>query len=214
MVNDCSTRRELIKTSSEIRTMSFEYDKDSNTLLDEAEKRIFALAQRNETTTIHQIKNIVIEDIELIEARFKNKEEFSGIPSGFGKLDMMTSGFQPSELIIIGARPSIGKTALALSMMTHIALERKISCGFFSLEMPYESIGMRLLSMSSHVNMSNMRSGMLRKEDFQKIQNAAGRWFESPLYTVDTPNMRLLELRAMARRMVSREIKSSTISLV
>ncbi len=203
IVNDCSTRRELIKTSSELRSMSFEYENDSKSLLDIAEKRIFALAERNETTTIYSIKNIVIKDIELIQMRYNNKAEFSGVPSGFSKLDIMTSGFQPSELIIIGARPSIGKTALALSMMTHIALERKISCGFFSLEMPYESIGMRLLSMTSHVDMSKMRSGMLKKEDFVKIQNAAGRWFEAPLYTVDTPNMRLLELRAMARRMVS-----------
>ena len=115
----------------------------------------------------------------------------------------MTSGFQPSELIIIGARPAIGKTALALSMMTHIAMERKISCGFFSLEMPYESIGMRLLSMTSHVDMSRIRAGWLKQPEVVDILKSAGLWFESPLYTVDTPNMRLLELRSMARRMVT-----------
>ena len=86
--------------------------------------------------------------------------------------------------------------------MHHIALERKIPCGFFSLEMPYEQIGMRLLTMESRVDMSRIRSGMFLKDDLDKITNAANRWFESPLYTVDTPNMRLLELRAMARRMV------------
>ena len=96
-----------------------------------------------------------------------------------------------------------GKTALVLSMMQHIALERKIPCGFFSLEMPYESIGMRILSMESHVDMSRIRSGLLKRDDVMKIQDAAGRWFEAPLYTVDTPNMRLLDLRAMARRMVA-----------
>ena len=87
-------------------------------------------------------------------------------------------------------------------MMSHIALEKNIPCGFFSLEMPYESIGMRLLSMTSHVDMGRMRSGMLQKSDFMKIQDAASNWFKAPLYTVDTPNMRLLDLRAMARRMV------------
>lgn len=203
IVNDCSTRRELIKTSGEIRSMSFEYEKDSNAILDEAEKMIFSLAERNETTTIHSIKNIVIEDIEIIQTRYNNKSEFSGIPSGFSKLDAMTSGFQPSELIIIGARPSIGKTALALSMMTHIAMDRNISCGFFSLEMPYESIGMRLLAMSSHIDMSKIRAGWLKQQEVVQILNTAGLWFEKPLYTVDTPNMRLLELRSMARRMVS-----------
>ena len=204
IVLDCSTRRELIKIAGELKTMAFERgQEDSKALLDTAEQKIFSLSQRNETTTIYDMKKIIKDDIELIDKRYKNKEEFTGVPSGFSKLDMMTSGFQKSELIIIGARPSIGKTALALSMMQHIALERNIPCGFFSLEMPYESIGMRLLSMSSHVDMGRMRSGMLQRQDFNKIQDAAGRWYSAPLYTVDTPNMRLLDLRAMARRMVS-----------
>lgn len=204
IVLDCATRRELIKIATELKTMAFERgQQDSKALLDTAEQKIFSLSQKNETTTIHEIKDVVIKDIEIIDARYKNKTEFTGVPSGFSKLDMMTSGFQKSELIIIGARPSIGKTALALSMMQHIALERGISCGFFSLEMPYESIGMRLLSMASHVDMGRMRSGMLQKQDFTKIQDAAGRWYSAPLFTVDTPNMRLLDLRAMARRMVA-----------
>lgn len=202
IVLDRSVRRELINVSTEMRSLAYELGQDSSSLLDHAEQKIFSLAERNETTVIHEIKNIMIRDIEIIDSRYKNKNQFTGVPSGFSQLDIMTSGFQKSELIILGARPSIGKTALALSMMRHIALERKISCGFFSLEMPYESIGMRLLSMEANVNMSRMRSGMIRKEDIMKIQDAAGRWFESPLYTVDTPNMRLLDLKAMARRMV------------
>jgi replicative DNA helicase len=202
IVLDRSVRRELINVSTEMRSLAYELGQDSSSLLDHAEQKIFSLAERNESTVIHEIKNIMIREIEIIDSRYKNQNQFTGVPSGFSQLDTMTSGFQKSELIIIGARPSIGKTALALSMMRHIALERKISCGFFSLEMPYESIGMRLLSMEANVNMGRMRSGMIRKEDIMKIQDAAGRWFESPLYTVDTPNMRLLDLKAMARRMV------------
>ena len=203
IVLDCATRRELIKISLELKTMAFERgQEDSKHILDEAEKKIFALSQRNETTKIYNMQEIVKDDITIIDNRYKQKSSFTGVPSGFGKLDMMTSGFQNSELIIIGARPSIGKTALALSMMSHIALEKGIPCGFFSLEMPYESIGMRLLSMTSHVDMGRMRSGMLQKADFMKIQDAASNWFKAPLYTVDTPNMRLLDLRAMASRMV------------
>ncbi len=202
IVLDRATRRDLIKISSELKAESFELGKESSALLDTAEQRIFALAERNETTVIHDARNIMIKEIEIIDARYNSKNQFTGIPTGFGKLDSYTSGFQNSELIIIGARPSIGKTALALSMMQNIALEKNIPCGFFSLEMPYESIGMRILSQESRVPMHKMRSGMLKYEDVKKIQDAAGRWFEAPLYTVDTPNMKLLELRAMARRMV------------
>ena len=202
IVLDRATRRDLIKISSELKTESFELGRESTALLDTAEQRIFALAERNETTVIHDARNIMIKEIEIIDARYNSKNQFTGVPTGFGKLDSYTSGFQNSELIIIGARPSIGKTALALSMMQNIALEKNIPCGFFSLEMPYESIGMRILSQESRVPMHKMRSGMLKYEDVKKIQDAAGRWFEAPLYTVDTPNMKLLELRAMARRMV------------
>lgn len=202
MVSDRASRRDLIKISSEVRATAFDLNKDSDAILDGAEQKIFALSERNETTEIYDAKKIMIREIELIETRLKSKNSFTGIPTGFSKLDTYTSGFQNSELIIIGARPSIGKTALALSMMQHIAVERNIPCGFFSLEMPYESIGMRLLSQEARVPMSKIRSGMMKIEDVKKIQDAAGRWFEAPLFTVDTPNMRLLELRAMARRMV------------
>lgn len=202
MVVDRAVRRDLIKVSSELRASSYELNKDSNVILDSAEQKIFSLAEGNEIADIHAAKDIMIKEIEIIDARFKSKSDFTGIPSGFAKLDTYTSGFQNSELIIIGARPSIGKTALALSMMQNIAVDKRISCGFFSLEMPYESIGMRLLSQEARVPMSKIRSGMLKIDDVKRIQDAASRWFEAPLYTVDTPNMRLLELRAMARRMV------------
>ena len=114
----------------------------------------------------------------------------------------MTSGFQNSELIILGARPSIGKTAMALSMMEHIAIDQKIPCGFFSLEMSYEMIGQRLLSQTARIPGHKIKSGMLRQDDFVKLQNAAGRCFQAPLYIVDVPNMPLLDLKAMARRLV------------
>lgn len=202
IVIDRSTRRELIKISSEMKASSFELGRDSSSLLDSAEQKIFALAERNETTEVHAAKDIMVKEIEIIESRYNSKNEFTGIPTGFAKLDTYTSGFQNSELIIIGARPSIGKTALALSMMRYIAVEKKISCGFFSLEMPYESIGMRLLSQEARVPMNRIRAGTLKLDDVKKVQDAAGRWYDAPLYIVDTPNMRLLELRAMARRLV------------
>lgn len=202
MVADRASRRDLIRISSELKATSFDLQKDSKALLDDAEQKIFALAERNETTQVYSAKDIMFKEIELIEARYKSKNQFTGVPTGFARLDTMTSGFQKSELIIIGARPSIGKTALALSMIQNIACEKRIPTGFFSLEMPYESIGMRLLAQEARVPMQKIRSGMLKIDDVKKIQDAAGRWFEAPLYTVDIPNMKLIDLRAVARRMV------------
>ena len=202
MILDRAARRDLIHISSELKASSFNLQKKSDDLLDDAEQKIFALAERNETTQVYSAKDIMFKEIELIEARYKSKNQFTGVPTGFAKLDTYTAGFQKSELIIIGARPSIGKTALALSMIQNIACERRIPCGFFSLEMPYESIGMRLLAQEARVPMQKIRSGMLKVDDVKKIQDAAGRWFEAPLYTVDTPNMKLIDLRAVARRMV------------
>ena len=205
IVLDRAARRDLIKATTEIRATSYDLQTEAQNLLDQAEQKIFALSERNETSTIYDAKAMMVKEIELIQARCNSKNQFTGIPSGFAKLDTYTSGFQDSELIIIGARPSIGKTALALSMIQNIACEKRIPCGFFSLEMPYESIGMRLLAQEARVPMQKIRSGMLRVEAIKKVQDAAGRWFEAPLYVVDTPNMRLLELRAMARRMVTNQ---------
>ena len=205
MVLDRASRRDLIHISSELKASSFNLQKESKSLLDEAEQKIFALAEHNETTQVYSAKDIMFKEIELIEARYKSKNQFTGVPTGFAKLDTYTSGFQNSELIIIGARPSIGKTALALSIIQNIACEKRIPCGFFSLEMPYESIGMRLLAQEARVPMQKIRSGMLKVDDVKKIQDAAGRWFEAPLYTVDTPNMKLIDLRAVARRMVKNQ---------
>ena len=208
IVVDRATRRDLIDLSIDLKSTAYQLSKDADAILDSAENRIFNLAERNETTVVHSAQEVMVKEFELIQKRIDSKSRFTGIPSGFAKLDTFTSGFQKSELIIIGARPSIGKTALALSMMQHIALEQKISCGFFSLEMPYESIGMRILSQEARVSMQKIRSGLLRVDDITKIQNAAGRWFQCPLYIVDTPNMRLLDLKAMARRMVkNQEVK-------
>ena len=125
VVKDRATRRDLIKATSEIRSSAFELNQESNLILDQAEKKIFALAEHSEMSVIHDVKNVMIQEIDLIEKRFKSKNQFTGVPTGFANLDSMTSGFQNSDLIILGARPSIGKTAMALSMMQHISRHRK-----------------------------------------------------------------------------------------
>ncbi len=202
VVFDRATRRSLIRISSEIKTSSFDETRESRAILEEAEKKIFALTDMGQTIQIHDMKEVVDKTTSIIQKQYHDHNSFSGIPCGFNRLDSMTSGFQKSELSIIGARPSMGKTAMALTMMENIAINQKIPCGFFSLEMSFEQIGQRLLSQVAHIPGHKIRSGMMKLEDLQKIYDAAGRIFESPLYIVDTPNMQLLDLRAMARRMV------------
>jgi replicative DNA helicase len=208
IVLDQSTRRDLIKISSEIKADSFDETHESRAILEDAEQKIFKLTDMNQSTQVYAMKDVIPRTIEIIDKRNKNKNELSGIPSGITQLDNMTSGFQDSEMTIVGARPSMGKTALALSMMQHIAIEKQIPCGFFSLEMSSEQIGQRLLSQVARIPGTKLRNGILTYADFKKLQDAAGICFPAPLYIVDTPNMKLLDLRAMARRMcVNQKVK-------
>ncbi len=201
IVLDLAMRRDLIKISEEIKADSTDNSRESRHIIEDTEKKIFSLSERNETVKIHDTKTLMDESLRLIESRF-NQQGFSGIESGIGKLDTMTSGFQNSEFIIIGARPSIGKTAMALTMMENLCVGKRIPCGFFSLEMSHHMIGQRLLSMESNVAGGKLRSGMLSMADFQKLQDAAGRIYNAPLYIVDQPNMQLLDVRALSRRLV------------
>ena len=203
IVKDRATRRDLIKISSEIKASAFDDTRDSKQILESAEKNIFALAENDQTTAVHTMGEIVPVTVDMIERNFKNHSAYTGIPSGFSKLDSMTSGFQNSELIIIGARPSMGKTAMALNMIEYISVVKKIPCGFFSLEMSVGQIGQRLLSQNARISGQKLRNGLLKMEDFQKLNDAAGRIYDAPLYIIDTPNMPLIDLRAMARRLRS-----------
>lgn len=203
IVLDKSYRRDLLKVSSEIHASSFDEMKAGKLLIEEAEQKIFALSEYGDASQIHEMKDVVDTSIELIVLRRKNKNAYTGIPTGFEALDTMTSGFQNSEFIVIGARPSIGKTALALSMIEYISVTKQIACGFFSLEMSYQSIGQRLLSQISHIPSSRLRSGFMQDRDIARLQDAAGKCYSAPLFIIDTPNMKLIDIRAMARRLVA-----------
>lgn len=203
IVLDNATRRNLIKMSEQIKASAFDETRDVRSILEDAEKKIFSITDLDRTIPIYSMGEVVPHTLDIIEKHVKNHAGYTGIPSGFSELDQMTSGFQDSEMIIIGARPSIGKTAFALSMMQNIAIEKGIPTGFFSLEMANDQIGQRLLSQEARVSGKKLRSGYLQIAELQKLQDAAGRMFEAPLYIVDIPNMQLVDLRAMARRMVS-----------
>lgn len=201
IVLDQAIRRDLIKVSSNMIAQSHDETSESREILEAAQKQIFELSDSHSTTTYKSIKDLVPGAIEIIDKTYKNRGSYTGIPSGFDEFDKMTSGFQNSELIIIGARPSMGKTALALSMAEYIAIEKKIPTGFMSLEMSDMQLMQRLIAQEASIHADLIRNGRLTIDDFKKITDAAGRMYEAPFYIVDSPNMKLLDVRAMARRL-------------
>jgi replicative DNA helicase len=206
IVHDCSLRRSLIRVAGEINAKSFDESLESRILLEETQQRIFELSTDRNTLSFKSARDIIPHAIETIEKLYHNKDAYTGIPTGFDELDSMTSGFQPAELIIIGARPSVGKTALALTMAAHMAVsdrdgKRRIPAAFFTLEMSDMALMQRLISSEANIESNKIRSGLLLPSDFHSLMEAAGRIYEAPLYIVDMPNMKLLDLRAQARRL-------------
>lgn len=201
VVLEGSVRRALLGISNKIISSAHNEAIDSRAVLEDAQKRIFELTDANQSATIKTPKDIIPLAIEAIERLYHTRDSFTGVPSGLIELDQMTSGFQKSELIIIGARPSVGKTALALTMASHTAVKEKIPTAFFSLEMSDMQLMQRLISSEAKIPSEKIRTGLLKMSDFQCIQDAAGLIYDAPLYIIDMPNMKLLDLRAMARRL-------------
>jgi replicative DNA helicase len=203
IVKDCSIRRSLIRLSGETIADSYDDSKDYRIILEGAQQRIFDLTNAGQTLNYKSVKEIIPETIKLIEKLFHSKSQFTGVPSGFEDLDTYTSGFQPAEFIIIGARPSIGKTALALAMAANIAIRKNIPAAFFTLEMPDQALARRRISAEANIDSNALRAGsrLLKASDLNKLVQAAGNIYEAPLYIVDMPNMKLLDLRTQARRL-------------
>lgn len=200
IVLDQAVRRDLLKLSANMVMQSHDETINSRAVLEEAQKEIFNLTDSSSSHIIKTTPELINRAIDMIDNLYKNKTAITGVETGFSELDRMTSGFQGSELIILGARPSIGKTAMALSMAQNIAINKKIPTAFFSLEMSDMQLIQRLLVQEARIRSEYLRTGRLTVDDFQKLQDAAGRIYEAPLYIVDTPNMKLLDLRALARR--------------
>jgi replicative DNA helicase len=203
LVADCSMRRSLLRISAEINTRSFDESVEARMILEESQQWIYELGDNRRTVSFKSARDLMPGTIDRIEKLYRSKEPYTGIPSGFDDLDTMTSGFQNSELVIVGARPSMGKTALALTMASHITLGKKIPAAFFSLEMSDMALCLRLISSEARIESEKIRSGLLTPRDFGNLMEAAGRIYEAPLYIVDTPGMKLLDLRSQARRLRS-----------
>jgi replicative DNA helicase len=205
IVQAASIRRSLHRISQEIIAQSHDDSKEIRVILEEAERRIFEISDRHQTGTYYAAKEIVTRTFDAIEKLYHSKSEYTGIPSGFKQLDDYTYGFQNSEFIVIGARPSIGKTALALTMAANMAIRQKVPVGFFTLEMSSMAIMQRLLSMEARLDSTRLRTGTLKASDFSRITEACGRIYEAPLFISDSSDLKLLDLRAQARRMKSHQ---------
>jgi replicative DNA helicase len=203
LVQDASTRRRLLTISSQIAAQAHDETVEARQTIEVAERQIYELSDARYSGSYVPIREIIPETIATIEKLYHTKESFTGVPSGFGELDSLTSGFQPSEFIVIGARPSVGKTALALSMAANVSMRYNKPVGFFTLEMSRKAIVQRLVSSEARLDSHRLRSGMLKPSDFHNLTEAAGRLYETPLFIEDSPNLSILDLRAMARRMRS-----------
>ncbi len=205
IVKDRSVRRRLLRISRELSSQALEETTDTRVLIEEAEQHIFEITDNQQSESYREVGEIISETIEAIERLYQTKDSYTGIPSGFSELDNMTSGFQNSEFIVLGARPSVGKTALALTMAANMSIRKKIPVGFFTLEMTSMALVQRLVSSESRINSGKIRTGMLKPSDFHSLTEAAGRIYEAPLYIDETPRIKLLDLRARARRMKLKE---------
>lgn len=205
VIRENSIRRNLVRISSEIVASAHDETRSGREIIEEAERRIFEITDQNQGGQYKTAKEVVKKTFDAIERLYNSGEAHTGIPSGFPELDKMTDGFQNSEFIIVGARPSVGKTAFALSMASHMAIKKKIPTAIFTLEMSDMALMQRLFSAEARVNSNALRSGVMRTSDFQKLMEAGGKIYDAPLFIEDTPNMKLLDLRAQARRLKAQE---------
>jgi replicative DNA helicase len=205
IVLDRSVRRSLFTIARQIMGDIFDESVEYRTILEQIQQKIYELSENKQSHSYKSLKKIVPELLDELEKRMKSKNSITGVASGFTELDVMTSGFQRSDYIVIGARPSVGKTALAISMAVHISVKNHIPAAFFSLEMPDISLGLRMLSGESKVDSKKIKLGLLSPKDYPNIYQAANSLYEAPLYIVDSPNMRILDLRTQARRLRTHE---------
>jgi replicative DNA helicase len=197
IVRDHSTLRQLIARASEIAAKAHQPEGEVGEFLDQAEHQIFEVAQRGQTTSLRAIKPVMHEVMEVIARR--SKQGVTGVPTGFTRLDELTAGLQPAELIILAARPSVGKTSFALSLALNAAVDRGLPVLFFSLEMSFQNVVERMLCATARVDTSLVRSGYVERI-WDPLTRAASKISQAPMYLDDSPTPSVLEIRSKARR--------------
>ena len=200
IVEEKSILRGLIKTANQISKLGYKDEGEVDDLLDQAESLIFEVSEKRSVKEFSGIKDVLMDTFDDLEELHETQEDVTGVPTGFRDLDKMTSGFQESDLIIIAARPSMGKTALALNIGQYAAVEEDTSVAIFSLEMSKSQLVQRMLCSEAQVNSHRLRTGQLRDTDWRRLSQAAGRLGESDIFIDDTPGITVMEMRAKARR--------------
>lgn len=193
--------RKMIHTCSDVVSRVYDYEGEVDALMDEVERDILRISESRVQGQSDTIKELVKKAINTIEDYHQRQGMLTGVSTGFTDLDKMTSGLHPGEMVVIAARPSMGKTSLAMNIAEHVAVDLRLPVGVFSLEMTAESLVLRMLCSRSRVNLRNIRDGFLAERDFPKLTGSAGKLATAPLFIDDTSGLSILQLRAKARRM-------------
>ena len=208
IVHRKATRRRLLAASQEISRLSFEEQNDDVAgILDEAQKHLFSVSQVYLKQNFTPIRGVLADAFDRIDELHKNKGQLRGLPTGLTALDNILAGLQKSDLVILAARPSVGKTSLALDIVRHVGVKQKVPVGMFSLEMSKEQLVDRLLCAEANIDLWRMRTGRLSDradaDDFPRIGHAMGTLSEAPIFIDDTPNCNIMQIRTKARRLQS-----------
>ncbi|GAB1722769.1 MAG: Replicative DNA helicase [Nitrospira sp.] len=201
IVRDKALLRGLIETSTEVITRGYDGTAAVDELLDFAERSVFGLAQGKLDRSFTQVNHIIKESLDVVDKLSKRKERVTGVPTGYIDLDDLTAGLQPSDLIIVAGRPSMGKTSLALGMAQHAALHAGTVVGIFSLEMSKPQLVLRMLSSEARVDSHALRTGRLQKEDWWRLAEAAGKLEQAPIFIDDSGAVTVQQMRGKARRL-------------
>jgi replicative DNA helicase len=205
IVEEHALLRRLIGVAGEIAELGYDVPDDVAATVDRAESLVFEVAQRRVVDTLAPIRELLEKSLDRLEALFDRGQTITGVPTGYADLDEQLAGLQPANLVIVGARPAAGKTSFALGMASHAAIEGRVPVLLFSLEMSHLEITQRLLCAEARVDATRMRNGRLLEADWPKISHAIGRLGEAPIFVDDNPNLTVMDIRAKARRLKSRE---------
>jgi replicative DNA helicase len=201
IVRDKAVLRQVINTASKTIADAFDQAEPAEVILDKAEQALFSLSERRTKVGFMSVRDMEEDQKRLLTKLYEDKEMITGVPTGFTDLDRMTSGFQPGDLVILAARPSMGKTALALNMAQHVALRRELPVGIFSLEMSKQQLLMRFLCAESLVDAHKVRTGYIGKDDFRQLIDALAAVTRAPLFIDDSSSLTIMEMRAKTRRL-------------
>ncbi|MEK7232213.1 MAG: replicative DNA helicase [Elusimicrobiota bacterium] len=215
LVKEKAILRDLIAAATGVVTACYTQEKNPKQILDEAQGSILKVSERQTLQGVVEMKDLVHEVVDQIERAHHSKEEVTGIPTGLRAFDKMTTGFQKSDLILIAARPSQGKTAIALNMAAHAVLEKNLPVLFFSLEMNRHAIMQRFIASEAKVNLKDIRTGYFRRDRWQDLTGAAARFAEAPLFINDNPGMTVMNVRTISRQLMTRlRQENKTLAMV